>query len=214
MGFNLFHYFTPKDKKFFPLFEKLSMNLITMSTTLNALLDAQGGEQRTALVNEIEQLEQVSDDLTRDTLRELGLNFITPFDREDIHNLVTHIADAAGFIHNTAKKIAIYKLKTITPEMIRLGDLIQKGAEEINTAIKELQDVRSHKLMAESIIKINNLESEADLIYDLALNKLFEEEQDPIQLIKYKDLLTLLEIATDKCEDVANVLETIMIKNA
>ncbi len=214
MGFNLFHYFTPKDKKFFPLFEKLSMNLITMSTTLNALLDAQGGEQRTALVNEIEQLEQVSDDLTRDTLRELGLNFITPFDREDIHNLVTHIADAAGFIHNTAKKIAIYKVKTITPEMIRLGDLIQKGAEEINTAIKELQDVRSHKLMAESIIKINNLESEADLIYDLALNKLFEEEQDPIQLIKYKDLLTLLEIATDKCEDVANVLETIMIKNA
>lgn len=214
MGFNLFHYFTPKDKKFFPLFEKLSMNLITMSTTLNALLNAPGGERRTALVNEIEQLEQVSDDLTRDTLRELGLNFITPFDREDIHNLVTHIADAAGFIHNTAKKIAIYKVKTITPEMIKLGDLIQKGAEEIDTAIKELQDVRSHTLMAESIVKINNLESEADLIYDLALNKLFEEEQDPIQLIKYKDLLTLLEIATDKCEDVANVLETIMIKNA
>ncbi len=214
MGFNIFHYFTPKDKKFFPLFEKLSLNLISISTALSALLHSSGGEKRKELVLEIERLEQISDELTRDTLRELGINFITPFDREDIHNLVTHIADAAGFIHNTSKKIAIYKVKKITPEMIKLGDLIQKGAEEIHRAIHELQDVRNHKDMAKSIIKINGLESEADSIFDLALIKLFEEEHDPIQLLKYKDVLTLLEIATDKCEDVANVLETIMIKNA
>lgn len=214
MGFNIFHYFTPKDKKFFPLFEKLSLNLIAISTALSSLLHSSGGEKRKELVLEIERLEQISDELTRDTLRELGINFITPFDREDIHNLVTHIADAAGFIHNTSKKIAIYKVKKITPEMIKLGDLIQKGAEEIHRAIHELQDVRNHKDMAKSIIKINGLESEADSIFDLALIKLFEEEHDPIQLLKYKDVLTLLEIATDKCEDVANVLETIMIKNA
>ena len=114
MGFNIFHYFTPKDKKFFPLFEKLSLNLISISTALSALLHSSGGEKRKELVLEIERLEQISDELTRDTLRELGINFITPFDREDIHNLVTHIADAAGFIHNTSKKIAIYKVKKIT----------------------------------------------------------------------------------------------------
>lgn len=214
MGFNIFHYFTPKDKKFFPLFEKLSLNLISISTALSGLLHSSGGEKRKELILEIERLEQISDELTRDTLKELGINFITPFDREDIHNLVTHIADAAGFIHNTSKKIAIYKVKKITPEMIKLGDLILKGAEEIHRAIHELQDDRNHKDMAKSIIKINGLESEADSIFDLALIKLFEEEHDPIQLLKYKDVLTLLEIATDKCQDVANVLETIMIKNA
>ncbi len=214
MALNLFKYFTPQDRKFFPLFNKLSDNLLIIAKNLVDLLHAPHGDKRKEHVNEIERLEQVADHLTKEALQELSTNFITPFDREDIHNLVTSIADATGFIYNSSKKISLYKMKKISPEMIKLGELVYKGAEHIRNGVRELQDVRNHKQMEQSIMRINTLESEADFVFEFGITKLFEEETDPIQLIKYKDVLQMLEIATDKNEDVANVLETIMIKNA
>jgi len=214
MALNLFKYFTPQDRKFYPLFDKLSDNLLTISKNLVELLHASSGEKRKEYINEIEKLEQIADSLTREALQELSSNFITPFDREDIHNLVTAMAAATGFIYNSSKKISLYKMKKITPEMIKLGDLVFKGAEHIKLALNELRDVRNHKLMEQTIMRINTIESEADFVFELGIGKLFDEENDPIQLIKYKDVLQMLEVATDKNEDVANVLETIMIKNA
>ncbi len=214
MSLNLFKYFTPQDRKFFPLFDRLSDNLLTIAKILVELLHTTQGDKRKEYIKEIERLEQVGDNLTKETFQELSSNFITPFDREDIHNLVTSIADATGFIYNSSKKISLYKIKKITPEMMKIGDLVLRGTEHIKTAINELKDVRSHKQMEKSILQINTLESEADFIFELGIEKLFDEESDPIQVIKYKDVLQMLEIATDKNEDVANVLETIMIKNA
>ncbi len=214
MALNLFKYFTPQDRKFFPLFDRLSDNLVTIAKHLVDLLHASPGERRKELITEIERLEHIADTITREALVELSSNFITPFDREDIHNLLTTLADATGFIYNSSKKISLYKVKKISPEMIKLGDLVYKGAENIQIAIKELKDVRNHKQMEQSIMKINTIESEADFVFELGIGKLFDEETDPIQLIKYKDILQMLEVATDKNEEVADVLETIMIKNA
>lgn len=214
MAFNIFHFFQPKDKVFYSLFEKATANLIDISKALVEMVTTSSPARKKELIREIERLEHIGDNITHETFHELSANFITPFDREDIHALISAIDDVADYVHGSSKRIEIYKIGTMSPSIIKLAELIQKCSDELHTAVCELRNMRNINKIKEACVRINSIENHADDIYDMEIAKLFEEEKNAIEIIKMKEVLYALETATDKCEDAANVLESILVKNA
>ena len=208
----ILQYFVPKDRKFYPLFEQASANLLAISNVLVELMVAPTPEKRMPLVRQIEKLEHVGDELTHQIFQEISITFITPFDREDIQRLASVLDDVIDYIHGSAKRIELYKMDPIHPSMIKLSELIQQCAVELHSAISSLRGMKNMNKLRESLVKVNSIENHADDIFDNAVARLFEEEKDAIQIIKVKEILSALETATDKCEDVANVLESVIIK--
>ncbi|MEO6522542.1 MAG: DUF47 family protein [Mucilaginibacter sp.] len=212
---SIFQYFVPKDRKvFFPLFEQAAGNLVVMSNVLIEAVNTADLKKREELYNQIDKLENFGDELTHQIYQELSKNFITPFDREDITALTSAIDDVADYIQGSVNRMSLYKVEEISKSMISLSELILAGSLEIDKAIKELKDLKNVRAIADCCIRINNIENQADDIFDRAVADLFLYEKDAINLIKYKEVLAALETATDMCEDVANVLETILVKNA
>src|SRR5699024_5465781 len=215
MGLNsLFSYFIPKDKKFFPLFEQAGENLIEMANLVNRLVNSNYTEEISALTKRINDLEQKGDSLTHKIHLELGKNFITPFDREDCHALANCLDDVADYIYGAAKKIHLYKLYSTTEAMREITTLIVESCEQVHIVLLELKTLKNVRKIAEANIRINSAENKADDIYNNAVAKLFEHEKDAINLIKYKEVLSAMETATDRCEDVSDVFESILVKNA
>lgn len=204
----------PKDKKFFPLFGQSTENLLKASKVLVELVNTTSAEKRKELVKEIESLEHTGDNITHMIFNELSRNFITPFDREDMHALASDIDDVLDFIHGSAKRLDLYKINENPDSIIMLADCILKGALELNTAVKNLENMKNANVIKEACVKINSLENHADDVFNMGIARLFEEEKDPIQIIKLKEILSALETATDKCEDAANTVQTILIKYA
>jgi len=202
----------PKDKKFFPLFEKAASNLVEISKVLNQTVNEASLEKRKELIKQIEHLEHTGDNISHLIFHELSSTFITPFDREDIHTLAAAIDDVVDNIHGSAKRMELYKVHTITTPMVKLAELILKGAIELNVAIAVLKDMKNIDLIKEACVRINSIENHADDIFDNAIAHLFENEKDAVQIIKHKEILATLETATDKCEDAANVLQSIIVK--
>ena len=211
---SIFQYFVPKDKKFFPLFEQAGTNLIEMSKLLKESVNTTDLEQRKSLSKKLEDLEHVGDNITHQIHLELGRNFITPFDREDIHALASSLDDVAVFIHGASNRTQLYQVEKAAELMIELADLILEATEHVAKALYELKDLKNIRNITDSCVRINSVENKADYIFDRALADLFEYEKDAISLIKHKEVLSAMEDATDKCEDVANVLESILVKNA
>lgn len=211
---SVFQYFVPKDKKFQPLFEKAGANLVEISKVLYEALAAPTAEKRSAYIRQIEKLEHVGDEVTHEIFHEIGTNFITPFDREDIQELAAVLDDVVDYIHGSAKRLELYKMDPIHPGMIKLGELIIQCATEVNKAIDGLRSMKNVMKIRECLVRINSLENHADDIFDNAVARLFEDEKDAIQIIKTKEILSALETATDKCEDVANIIESIILKQA
>ena len=209
---NFLSFLIPQDKKFFRLFEKASGNLLATSQALVEMVNATSADKRKELIREIERLEHIGDVLTHDTFNELSTNFITPFDREDIHDMVSSLDDVVDFIHGSAKRIELYKVTDITPAVRKLADLVLQGAQELHTAVSNLKDIKKPELIREACVKINSIENRADDIFDMAIAQLFEDEKDAIKLIKTKEVLSALETATDKCEDAANAISSMVIK--
>ncbi|MBI2967607.1 MAG: DUF47 domain-containing protein [Bacteroidetes bacterium] len=207
-------YIVPRERKFFPLFEKVSGNLVQITKTLVELVNAPSAERRTELGKEVERLEHVGDNTSHEIFNELSTTFITPFDREDIHDLTCALDDVVDYCHGATKRIALYKIIQIHPGMIKLAELLAKGAEELNQAVLQLKDLKNVNRIKETCVRINSIENHADDIFDMSIAQLFEDEKDAIKLIKIKEILSSLETATDKCEDCANVLESIVLKNA
>lgn len=214
MSLNIFHYFQPKDKKFFPLFERASSNLVDTSKVLVELVNASAPEKRRELFKEIERLEHVGDSITHETFQELSANFITPFDREDIHALVSSIDDIVDYVHGSVKRMELYKVENMTPPIIKLAELIQKSSEELHTAVKELRNLKNISKIKEATVRINSIENHADDVFDTAIANLFETEKNAVEVIKMKDVLSALETATDKCEDAANTISSILVKHS
>ncbi len=214
MNLNIFQFFQPKDKIFYLLFEKATANVTATSKALVEMVTTSSPERRRELFREIERLEHVGDGITHETFNELSSNFITPFDREDIHDLVSAVDDIVDSIHGASKRIELYKITEMTPSIIKLSELILKGAEELQTAVAELRNMKNIGKIKEAVVRINSIENHADDIFDMAIAKLFEEEKNAVEVIKMKDVLYVLEIATDKCEDAANIINTILVKNA
>jgi uncharacterized protein len=205
-------FFIPQDKKFFPLFERASGNLLTISKVLVEMVNAPNIEKRRELIKEIERLEHVGDSVTHEIFNELSANFITPFDREDIHELVSSLDDIVDYIHGSAKRIELYKVTEMTSSMGKLADLILQGAQELNEAVCGLKDLKNPSRIREACVKINSIENHADDVFDMTIAALFEEEKDAVKIIKMKEILAALETATDKCEDAANAISSILIK--
>jgi predicted phosphate transport protein (TIGR00153 family) len=210
----ILQYFVPKDRKFYPLFEQASANLVAISNVLVELMVAPTTEKRNVIVRQIEKLEHVGDEITHQIFQEVGKTFITPFDREDIQRLASVLDDVLDYIHGAAKRIELYRIEEIHPSMVKLAELIQQSGLELNTAISNLRNMRNVQKIRESLVRVNSLENHADDIFDNAVARLFMDEKDAIQIIKIKEILSALETATDKCEDVANVIESIMVKAA
>ena len=144
----------------------------------------------------------------------MGRNFITPFDREDIHQLATAVDDVADYIYGTANRMQMYGMNTISEPIVKIAELLVEMCTDIDKAIKELRSFKNIRVIADACIRINSGENQADYVFTLAVARLFEYETNAIELIKQKEVLQTIEKATDKCEDVANVLETILVKNA
>ncbi len=206
--------FVPKDRKFFDLFEESATNLVTIAGELKNLMNEHSAETRSDLVKKIHELENVGDSITHKLMIELSSNFITPFDREDIHALASAMDNVADFIDASAKRIELYNIDTITEPMKQLADLVEQSTKELAVAIKEMRNMKNVARVKEALIRVNSLENHSDTIYNYAIADLFKTEKDAIKLIKYREVLENLENATDRCEDVADVIESIIIKNS
>lgn len=215
MAGGLLKFFLPKDKVFYTLFENASANLETLSKKLVTLVNEADFNKRAALIKEMEDLEHQNDMLTHNIFLELGRNFITPFDREDIHSLATALDDIADYIYAAGKKINFYKIDPTTDSGIqKSADAIQQAVLAVNAAVVELRNLKNTQKIVECIIKINSAENSADDLFDLSIEKLFDSNVDAKELIKKRELYQILETVTDKCEDAGNVIESIVVKYA
>src|SRR5436190_14820624 len=150
---SIFQYFIPKDRKFYPLFEQASANLVAISKILYEALTTQSPEKRSAYIREIEKLEHVGDDITHQIFQEVATTFITPFDREDIQQLASVLDDVLDYIHGSAKRIELYKMDPIHPSMIKLSELIQQCAVELHSAISSLRGMKNLIKVRESLVR-------------------------------------------------------------
>lgn len=205
-------FLVPKDKKFFPLFEQASANLVKTSQVLNELVNSADAAKRKDFIREIEHLEHMGDNITHLIFNELGTNFITPFDREDIHELASAIDDVLDLIHGAAKRLDLYKVTEVHESISKLSEIILNGSIELNVAVCQLKNMKDVSLIKEACVKMNSLENLADEVFNNSIARLFEEEKDAVKIIKYKEILSALETATDKVEDSANVIQSIIIK--
>ena len=198
----------PKDTSFFQMFSAMSDNLIAGARALVDLFaDYKDVDKK---IEEVRRLERAGDELTHAILTKLNQTFITPFDREDIHQLASKLDDVLDYINASGARLVMYRITAPPPAAGELAGIILKQCQELQKAVSLMQknaDILGH------CVEINRLENEADLVSQHAIAKLFESEKDPINLIKIKELLEFLEKATDKAEDVANVLETVVLKN-
>jgi predicted phosphate transport protein (TIGR00153 family) len=203
----------PRDVKFFEMFLEMSNNLIDGATTIVGVLsipkpqpcDVAAGAAR------VKEIEHRGDQMTHNILRKLNTTFITPFDREDMHALASSIDDVLDYINAAADRMMLYKIVDPPPPALELAHIIVRQSTVLCEAIRGLD--KCHHVL-ERCLEVNKLENEADRICRTAIGELFECEKDPITLIKFKELYEALETATDKAEDVANVLEAVVLKNA
>ncbi len=210
---HLLTFFAPKNANFQVLFSKSSANLVEAAKTLRELFHTDVASVRHDLIKKIEALEHKGDTITHDIFKELSSNFITPFDREDIHYLASSLDDVVDYIHTSAQRLELMKISTISAPMKELADIIVASTLEIDKAMAKLKNVHSDGFK-EILVNIQSLENQADAVFDHAIAELYANETDAIVLMKYQQVIDHLETATDKCEDVANVIETIMIKNS
>lgn len=211
---SIFQYLVPKDRKFIPLLESASSNLVDVSKVLYDMLTTSDPVRRTEMIRQIEKLEHKGDEITHTIFNELAATFITPFDREDIQYLASGLDDILDYIHGSAKRIELYKIDPIHPAMVKLAELIVQASQEINNAVGGLRSMRNIPRIRESMVKVNSIENHADDLFDNAVARLFEDEKNAVEIIKLKEVLSALETATDKCEDVVNTIETIIVKQA
>jgi uncharacterized protein len=215
MGLNsIMKIFTPKDRVFYSLFEEVADTVARMGKLIKEMVAEPDKDKRASLVSQIEDLEHVNDDLTHKIFTELGRNFITPFDREDIHYLASALDDICDYIYATAKKINFYKINPNDVGIQKMVDLIDQGTVQIQIAVRELRNMRDMRKITDALVKVNSIENQADDIFDMSIDRLFETEPDAKEVIKKREIYQVMEIVTDKCEDAANVIESIIIKYA
>lgn len=213
VGFNsILKIFLPKDKVFYTLFEQIAANLIQMSNNFEEAMQEADPEKRLLLLRTLKEGEHENDMLTHKVFIELGRNFITPFDREDIHSLVMALDDVADYMYACFKKMINYNVAEYDDFMKDMVIVIQKSIKALSRAVHELRNMKKLRQIMEACVAINSFENEADELLDQGLLKLFAESVDAIELIKLKEVYQDMEIITDKCEDAANVIETIIIK--
>ena len=210
---NIFQFLVPKDKKFFPLFEQATQNLVLLAQTLHEAVNAPKPE-RDDYFKKIEELEAVIEQVTHNTNLELSRNFITPFDREDIHALISAIDNVAGYLYGASNRMKLYQVEKISKSIRKMTEITLEGTQLIQIAVSDLKDMKKLHNIADVCKKLYKLEAKSDSVFDKAVADIFENETDVKNIIKYKEVLSALETAADKCKGVANVLESIAVKHS
>jgi predicted phosphate transport protein (TIGR00153 family) len=211
---SIFKIFLPKDRVFFQLFENVAEELVKMGEKLKEMVNEPDFDKRAQLIHEIEDMEHVNDDYTHNIFIELGKNFITPFDREDIHYLASALDDIADYIYASAKKINFYHVNPNDTGIKKMAELIAVGCVQIHKAVTELRNMKNMRQITDALVAINSIENQADDIFDMSIERLFATEPDAKEVIKKREIYQVMEIVTDKCEDAANVIESIIVKYA
>lgn len=201
----------PKETDFFDIFDKTSLNLTKAASLLVDLME--NFENIEVRAKEIHELEQDSDMLTHDIMKKLNKTFITPIDREDIYALASRLDDVLDLIWGAVDRMVVFKIKESTPEAISMSKKLLATVEVMHKAVQKLKE-KNYAHVQEYCIEINRLENSIDRDFRDALGKLFDEIKDPILIIKWKEIYEHLEDASDRSEDVANVLEAIVLKYA
>ncbi len=215
MGINTIgRIFMPKNKVFYELFEQVAETVEEMGLIMKKIVTEPDYDKRLPLTKQIEDLEHKNDDHTHRIFTELGRNFITPFDREDIHYLATSLDDIADLIYASSKKMNFYHVNPNDSGIQKMAELIAQGCSEIKVAVYGLRDMKDLRKMTEALVKVNSIENQADDVFDMSIELLFQTENDFKEVIKKREIYQAMEIATDKCEDAANVIESIIIKYA
>jgi len=207
----IFQALLPKDKLFFPLFDQACNNMVEIAKVLENALKSDS-VTRIQSYETINLLEKQGDEITHAIMRETGNTFIVPFDREDIQALAIAIDDVVDYIYGTSKRLDLYKVHQISPAMIRLAEIITLSAIELQSAVREMRSLRNVRKVKAHLHTINTLENEADIIMNTTIADLFKNETDAMVILKTKEVITFLENATDKCEEAAHVIDSVIIK--
>lgn len=202
--------FIPKERQFFVLFRDNATNLMEGVKTLHALLNSEPGGY-TEYAKKLRDLEHRGDEITHRVNQELNRTFITPFDREDIYDLASALDDVIDLAEETADTIVLDRIEQITPEARQMSDILVQVGQELVQAFDKLE---SRKDMNRHWVRVHDLENQGDIVTREAIGALFQSSTDPIYIIKWKDVYSLLEKTVDRTEDVANILEAVTIKNA
>jgi hypothetical protein len=201
--------FIPREEKFFDLFVEDAQNVLAGARLLEELFRSY--DQRERIASQLRDLERAGDGISHDIGHKLEKTFVTPFDREDIHQLISRLDDVLDFIEEVADTCILYKIDKPSPQALAQAEIIVKQGEEI---VRALQKLKGFKNVGPHWIEIHRLENDGDRVARQAMADLFTNGTDPVEIIKWKDVYALLEDAIDACEDVANVIERIVVKHA
>ena len=204
--------FLPSQVNFLEYFERSADNVLEGAVAFNAMVaDYRDLETKVARIKE---LETKGDGITHDTLEALNKTFITPIDREDIHALISTLDDILDLIDAAAHRLLGYRIVEATPDLVIHAELLIKPIETIKTALLLLDNMRHQERILGLCREVRQLEHEADVAHHGAITRLFDHEKDPIRVIKLKEIYENLEEATDRCEDVADIIESVILKNS
>jgi predicted phosphate transport protein (TIGR00153 family) len=208
-------FFVPKDHSFYPLFEEDARNLVKATELLKLLMSSSDHEDHERIYKEIKDVEHIGDQITDKAYMQLNKSFITPFDREDIHELTAHIDDVVDSINGVSRRICLYKPKHLMPVYKEMAEMIYEAAEEIQTCIHCLNDAAANKdEITKACNNVTAIEHKADEYYFVAVAELFDKEKDAAELLKNNKILEILERCVDEEEDVTDTIKSILIKMA
>jgi uncharacterized protein len=202
----------PKEEKFFEMFERASSNLFEAGEAFKKLLDDFTDIEHK--VKHIKDIEHEGDIITHEIFDKLNRTFITPIDREDIHQITSEVDDVLDLILATADRLQLYKIVKPTPESKKLADVLIESIEVLGKAVYSLKELKKSRRTLDYCVELNRLENEGDMIHKAAIAELFSDGKDAVEIIKWNDIYDHLESAIDKCEDVADTIEGIVVKNA
>jgi predicted phosphate transport protein (TIGR00153 family) len=205
----------PREGKFFEYFNQHASLIAQGSAALTGLLrNYDDVSVRQAGIDRVNDLEHEADRVTHQTTALLHTSFVTPLDRDDIHRLISRMDDVLDLMQDAAESLHLYDVQTLTPEAVELAALLQNCCERMQSAVALLSNMKNAPAALKICQEIDQAESRADQVMRAAISRLFREESDTRQLIKLKAIYELLEAATDKCQDVANVIESLILENA
>jgi uncharacterized protein len=203
--------FLPREGDFFTLFERHAALTVEGAKQFVTLVG--GGQNVRALAARIKEIEHETDVITHTCVERLHTTFITPIDRDDIHRLITRMDDVMDFIESASERIALYELRDMTEEVRDLAKVLVRATEAVARAVTGLRDMKKSEGVLEHCIEVNRLENEGDEILRNAVATLFREATDPLLVMKWKEVYEALENATDRCEDVANIIEGVVLEH-
>ena len=203
----------PHDEHFYALLEESAQNLMKAGEELKQLPLCKTQVQRVEAAKRIKDIEHDGDSITHNIFSELNSTFVTPLDREDIHELASALDDVLDHIDGCANRFALYKITRVPKAVFQLIEILNLSIEELKNSVHLLRNLNKAESLQASFKKVNEYENQADDIFDQAVADLFDKEKNTVQIIKLREVFDGLETATDKCEDAANVLEGILIKH-